>query len=275
MLAENKILAGHGFSAERVEKIRLNRKTAEIIAHQENEKKNLEHAQAEARKTALGRLEQQIAEALEQQTGAEIRQQQTRKRICDSSEELLVLKQKLLTAKISRDRAAQLMEQQYREAEDLREETAFMEKLEIARLEELEAEKQQEYLKEGQRAQAKLVQQKQIADREADKKRALEEHLAEKTQVDAIVDKIRQEDAREINTRKAKQLETRKHLNDFMVDHFLAKACVPNQKAIIEARICISSASNTIGIASANATPLDHAQAIEAMSTMINKKTKR
>jgi len=57
--------------------------------------------------------------------------------------------------------------------------------------------------------------------------------------------------------------------------HFFWKACDPNQKLMMAARIAISSSLNTISIAWANATPVLYAYQIPATSTTISRPTNK
>jgi hypothetical protein len=65
------------------------------------------------------------------------------------------------------------------------------------------------------------------------------------------------------------------HFDGFIAYFHFLNACVPNQNAIMEARICISWSSKIIVTDSAKAAPDDHAHQIEEMSTTISRNTNR
>merc|ERR1719353_581616 len=57
-------------------------------------------------------MEEKLANELERRNAERIREAQNRKRICESSEELRSLKEKLHAAQVTKQRAAQIRERQ-------------------------------------------------------------------------------------------------------------------------------------------------------------------
>jgi len=216
MIKETQILTGHGAASDRVEKMRLQRIQRELENERTQEIQFLTHQQDVARKAALQDMEQRIADELERQNSVKIREEQIRRRVCDSSDELRAIKSKLLAAKTSRDRAAQLYELQTRSDEAQIADEKFETQLARNRFHQMEQEKLVEREKERARELAKQTQQAQIAEREAARRAALASHLHERSLVDAIVEKIRVEDQNELQTRRQKGEKTREQLLAFI-----------------------------------------------------------
>merc|ERR1719388_688929 len=90
--------------------------------------------------------------------------------------------------------------------------------MELERLEHQELERKLDIEKAHQRARVKQINQAQIAQKEALRSEARDEYLKEKNQVEALVDKIQQEDEMELAARRQKQAETREILTQWMME---------------------------------------------------------
>lgn len=218
MLRENNILAGHGKSELRVETMRRQRESEGERRELFNDYTIVKQAQDGERKTRVAEMEHRVASELERRKAEKIREDQNRKRICATSEELKTLKTKLFAAGVNKERSAQLLEKQVRAENDRMQEKEMAEVMERDRLSAVEAEKRIVVGKVAQRETVKKINQDQIAFQEALRRQAHEEYVKEKEQVQGIVDKIADEDYQEQQARKQKQTETRAMLQQFMVE---------------------------------------------------------
>merc|ERR1711879_708990 len=81
------------------------------------------------------------------------------------------------------------------------------EHMENERLEHMELEHKLNIEKLKQRERVKVINQQQIATKEAQRQEALQEYLKERDQVEELVNKIAKEDEDEANAREEKKLE--------------------------------------------------------------------
>merc|ERR1719387_3415171 len=127
MLKDHGILAGHGKSDLRVEGLRRERAQEEERREFFNDYMYVKGEQDKARRAQVSEMEARLASEIEQRKAKEIREQMEKKRICDSSEELRSLKEKLHAAQVNKQRAAQLMEHQVRHEEEKARDTVICE----------------------------------------------------------------------------------------------------------------------------------------------------
>merc|ERR1711920_1077852 len=139
-----------------------------------------------------------------------------KRRICDGSEELRALKERLHMAKVNKERAQQLLEISVRKEKDRFIDHKVAEHMENERLEHIELEHKLNIEKSKQRERVKHINQQQIAMKEAQKEEAKAEYLKEKAQVEELVNKIAKEDADEFHAREEKKAESRAMLLKFM-----------------------------------------------------------
>lgn len=141
-------------------------------------------------------LEERLAQELKRRNLDREREKREYQRICAESEEIRDLKQKLQAAYTNKERTAQLQETQVRREIDVVNEA----RLERAMLENAERELQRvaqaEARKKQDRLRSKEVLQAQILEKERLRQEAYEQYLKERGQVDAIVNRIIQEDIR-------------------------------------------------------------------------------
>jgi len=217
-LTEHNILSGHGSSAVRVEAKR--RARSEAAEHRElfMDYTHVTQEQARQRKAQIAQFEEYLADELSRRKAAQLREDMDKKRICDGSEELRALKERLHVAKVSRERAQQLMQIHVRSEQDKLREHHIAEHMENERLEHVELEHKLNIEKANQRERVKHINQQQIAMKEAQREEALNEYNKERHQVDALVNKIVQEDVQEAAAREEKKEETRMALRRFMVE---------------------------------------------------------
>merc|ERR1719161_2135911 len=219
MLREHSILAGHGKSDLRVEGLRRERAQEEERREFFTDYMHIQQAQDKERRAQISEMEARLAAELEQRKAAQVRADMDKKRICDSSEELRALKEKLHAAKVNKERAVQLLEQQVRLEEEKQRDTKIGEVLELERLEHMELERKLEIEKAKQRERVKRINQEQIAQKEALRQEAFDEYIKEKDQVQEVVDAINKEDEMEAAARRQKQLETREMLRQFAIEN--------------------------------------------------------
>lgn len=217
-VAETNILAGHATSEARVDKMRQARNDAAERKELFMDYAYTQSAQDKAMRTNLAAFETSMADGLLRQKAHQQREAMDRKRICDGSEELRVLKEKLHLAKVNKERAQQLLEIQVRNERTRLQEHAIAEYMENERVAHLEVEARLEMDKAKQRGHVKHINLQQIAGKEAQREEAREEFRKEKDQVQALVDKIAEEDRVELTARAQKKKETREQLLQFAAD---------------------------------------------------------
>jgi len=215
-LTENNIYAGHGKSQVRVESMRRARSEA---AERRELFMDYSFVQAEsdkAKRREITQFEDQLADELAKRKSEQMRQDMDRRRICDGSEELRALKEKLHMAKVNKERAQQLLEIEVRKEKDRMSDHFVAEHMESERLEQQELEHKLNIEKVKQRERVKSINQQQIAMKEAQRDEALQEFNKERAQVDELVNKILQEDITEAKARSDKQEENKIMLQRFM-----------------------------------------------------------
>lgn len=217
-LTEHNILAGHGASATRVEAKRRARSEAAERRELFMDYTYVSAEQDKARRTQITQFEEFLADELSRRKAEQLREEMDKRRICDGSEELRALKERLHMAKVNKERAQQLLEISVREHGERLHEQHIAEHMENERLENIELEHKLSIEKSKQRERVKCINQQQIATKEAQREEALQEYLKEKAQVNELVGKIAHEDAQEAAARAAKQLETKEALQRFMVE---------------------------------------------------------
>merc|ERR1712061_894433 len=121
---------------------------------------------------------------LTRRKAAQQRDDMEKKRICDGSEELRALKERLHMAKVNKERAQQLLEIEVRKEKDRLQEHAIAEFMNNERLEHQELEHKLNIEKSKQRERVKHINQQQIAMKEAQREEAMQEYVKEKAQVE-------------------------------------------------------------------------------------------
>jgi len=179
----------------------------------------IKNEQDKERRAQISEMEARLASEIEQRKAQQVREEMDKRRICDSSDELRALKEKLHAAKVNKERAVQLLEQQVRLEEEKQRDTKIGEVLELERLEHMELERKLEIEKGKQRERVKLINQEQIAQKEALRQEAYDEYIKEKESVQEVVDAIKREDEMEAAARRQKQIETQEMLRQFAIEN--------------------------------------------------------
>lgn len=217
-LVENNIYAGYGKSDLTVEKKR--RALSEGAERREllTDYSYVKAEQDKIRKAQITMLEEQLADELSKRKAESMRYEMDKRRICDSSEELRQLKERLHMAKVNKERAQQLLEIEVRKEKHRLADHSLAEHMENERLEQQELEHKLDIEKRKQRERVKVINQQQIAMKEASREEALKEYIKERKQVEELVAKIAEEDAKEAKARSEKQVESRHMLQKFMLE---------------------------------------------------------
>lgn len=217
-IVENNILAGHGKSERRVEEMRRSRSAA---AERRDLFMDYSYAQAEQdkeKRTRISQFEENLADELARRKAEALRKDMHKRRICDGSEELRVLKERLHAAKVNKERAQQLLEIEVRSERDRLVDMRQAELMANERLEHIELEHKLNLEKAKQRERVKHINKQQITTKEEQRAEALAEYQKERDQVEELVAKIAQEDAQEHAAREQKKEESRHQLRQFIVD---------------------------------------------------------
>jgi hypothetical protein len=218
LLVGNNIVLGHSKSETTVEAKRRNR-----IASTEQHELFTDYMftkgkQDEERRRRIAHFEEEMANELQKRKADHLREEMHKRRICDGSEELRVLKERLHAAKVNRERAQQLCDLEVRKESDRVHEHRIAEHMENERISQTELEHKLTAEKERQRERVKNINQQQIAQKEASKQEALLEYMKEKEAVDSLVASIEKEDSMEAAAREEKKIESQQMLRAFMIE---------------------------------------------------------
>merc|ERR1712217_375809 len=115
-------------------------------------------------------------------------------------------------------RSQQLLEISVRKEKDRFIDHKVAEHMENERLEHIELEHKLNIEKLKQRERVKVINQQQIATKEAQRQEALQEYLKERDQVEQLGNKIAQEDKDEADAREQKKREAKEMLRQFMIE---------------------------------------------------------
>lgn len=218
MLTTHNIIAGHARSEKNVEGMRRCRSEAAERRDLFMDYSHVKGEQEKERKRLVTEAEERLADTIGQRNAERTRKEQDRRRICDGSEELRALKERLHAAKVNKERAQQLYEIQLRNEKDRRIEHVMAEHMANERLDHLELEHKLDIEKMKQRERVKTINQQQIAMKEAQREEAMHEYKQEKAAVEELVDRIAKEDIEESAAREAKKAESREMLQKFKIE---------------------------------------------------------
>lgn len=192
--ANSTILHGIAASDARVEKLRRANRHRAIERELDAERQYLESVQAAEQRHKAVEREAAIAHHLEAQQTATLRTQKTIQRVHEETPELRQLRRAIQAAQISKARSDQVVER--RELSALERQRAVEEdaQMEIARQEELAAERAREAeLRERSKMNAAELEAQQRGKEEA-RLEAYKAFLREKVAIDAVVARVRSED---------------------------------------------------------------------------------
>lgn len=209
MLVMNNILAGHGKSEARVEALRRSRSEAAERRDLFTDYTFVRSEQEKERRMMVAEAEERLADELARRNADQTRENMNKRRICDGSEELRALKERLHAAKVNKERAQQLFQKEVKKDKERQTEHIISEHMNNERLENIELEHKLEIEKMKQRERVKHINQQQIAMKEAQRQEALQEYLKEKDQVEELVNRINKEDSEELAAKHQKQMESK------------------------------------------------------------------
>jgi len=218
MLVSHSILAGHTTSEQRVEGMRRCRSEAAISREVHNDLTFVRGEQDKERRTRIADAEEKLADEIARRHAEDARKEMERLRMLNGSEEIRALKERLHAAKVSKDRAQQLLDQQARKEREKLIEHKIDEHMLNGRLDEIELEHRLELEKMKQRERVKLINQRQIAAKEEQRNIAHAEYLKEQNEVAVLVAKVEKEDAEEKAARSQKQQESKQMLRQFVIE---------------------------------------------------------
>jgi len=218
MLVTHNILAGHGRSESNVEQLRRKRTEAAERRDIFTDYSYVKATQDADRNMHVAQAEERMADELARRKSESERVEQNRRRICQGSEELRVLKERLHAAKVNKERAQQLLEIEMRKERQRRLDHKVAEHMEDQRLESMELDYKIQIDKAKQRENVKRINQKQIETKEGQREEAMQEYVKEKAQVQELVDKITNEDNAEMRAKEQKRKESREMLLRFKVE---------------------------------------------------------
>lgn len=217
-LVEYNILAGHGKSATRVEEMRRARSDAAERRDLFTDYHFVKGEQEKERRTRIADAEERLADELAKRNATKLRQEMNKRRICEGSEELRALKERLHAAQVNKQRARQMLDNELRRDCSRQEDHLIAEQMENERLEQMELVHKLELEKMKQRERVKTINQQQIAMKEMEREEAFAEYTKEKDQVNELVEKIAHEDAEEQAARAQKSKESAEMMKRFMIE---------------------------------------------------------
>jgi hypothetical protein len=139
-------------------------------------------------------------------------------KICAESDELRGIKEKLKSAYVSKERAAQIAETHIRKLDELKTEAEVEDLVLQHSQKQEELERQKEYERSMIQLGRKEVLMKQMEEKKAQSAEAYEQYLKERDQVDVIISKIIAEDRSAMETDKRKKVQTFQDMVDTLAD---------------------------------------------------------
>jgi len=215
MLVTHNLISGYARSERNVEGLRRCRSEAMERRDLFTDYNFVKCAQDKERRKLMSDAEDRLADEIARRNAHNMRVEQDRRRICDGSEELRALKERLHAAKVNKERAQQLFEIERRNEKDRRLDHVLAEHLENERLEHIELEHKLEIEKMKQRERVAIINKQQIAMKEAQREEAMQEYVKEKAQVAELVERIEKEEAEQEEAKEQKKQESREMLLRF------------------------------------------------------------
>lgn len=218
MLTTHNIIAGHGRSEANVEGLRRCRSEAMERRDLFMDYSYMKGEQEKEKRKRINEAEERLADEIARRNAHRTRQEMDNRRICDGSEELRALKERLHAAKVNKERAQQLHQIEIKKERERRIEHKIAEHMENERLEHCELEHKLEIEKMKQRERVKLINQQQIAMKEAGREEAMQEYTKERAAVEELVSRIAAEEQQEQEAKHQKQEESKQMLLKFKVE---------------------------------------------------------
>ncbi|XP_069622042.1 meiosis-specific nuclear structural protein 1 isoform X1 [Ranitomeya imitator] len=202
-------------SEERVEKKRFLRRLQDEEQERRMEETLQQFEESKHLKELQLEQEERMAQELARIKNEQLKDEKMRQQIRENSLELRELEQKLKSAYLARERAAQVAEKELLNYEKMKQDSDIARKMK----EEHERASEEELAKETRRYKEKLRYQReletQLEDKEKKRQEAYQEFLREKILVDEIVRKIYEEDQTERQLKLEKLNATRRYIEEF------------------------------------------------------------
>jgi len=173
-------------------------------------------AMSQQREAVLREQDERLAAELARRKTQAVRESKNVQRICEQSEELRELEEKLKAAYMNKEREAQVKESAHLIAKQAESEAIMAREMEADRQRGLQAEAYRDYLRvQDGRAMRKALD-KQMEEKEGMKADAYAAFLKEKDMVDKVVDAILAEDMAEKQARHNKEAEVKGYIEKFI-----------------------------------------------------------
>eukprot|EP00930_Biecheleria_cincta_P006096 TRINITY_DN107082_c0_g1_i1.p1 TRINITY_DN107082_c0_g1~~TRINITY_DN107082_c0_g1_i1.p1 ORF type:complete len:733 (-),score=211.70 TRINITY_DN107082_c0_g1_i1:31-2229(-) len=193
--------------------------------------------QEKEKRRQISELEQNLADELERRKAQEVRKETVRRQIIDGSDELRVLKEKLGAAAVNKVRARQLLEKQERDQVEMHRQAMLDGQAEAARLEDEEQHWRHQQEKARWKNEVKQMNQEQIAQKEREREKAIQDFRVERDHVEELVAKIAAEDEKEMFMKQQKKEEVRRSIYEYQVQAEEARKDEQMKQAQEDARI--------------------------------------
>ncbi|KAK3250443.1 hypothetical protein CYMTET_40173 [Cymbomonas tetramitiformis] len=193
--------------------------------------KQREYGQQQAQEDA------KIASHLERTRKESERQQRVVQRIRNESEELRALSEKLRAAEMNLERTNQLKERKMLQSREKEYNASYDNLMENERLKKVAAEEAKQVQRRQDQIGARLVQEEQVAEKKEMQRAAMKEFERERAAVDEIVGRIQEEDTAEMKRKAAKQEETKRWVEKFLVEREVERNDARRKEQEEEARI--------------------------------------
>lgn len=193
--------------------------------------------QEKAKQRDILEIQERLAKEIARRKSEEARNVLHRQQICDGSEELRALKEKLNAARVSKVRALQMLQRQAADETERQREAQLAAHIEDRRLQEQEDVLRKQIEKDQQYGVLRQQNQAQMADKERQRIEAKVDHLRERAEVEALVQKIAEEDVTEILARQRKQEETKQMLVKYAERQFAERLAAERREAEEDASI--------------------------------------
>jgi len=173
-------------------------------------------AGAQQREMLLREQDERLAAELARRKTQAVREAKNVQRICEQSEELRALEEKLKAAYMNKEREAQVKESATLIQRQAEAESVHAQEMEADRQRGLQAEAYRDYLRVQDGKEMRKALDAQMEEKETQKKAAYDAFLKEKEMVDKVVEAIMAEDAAERNARHKKEAEIKGYIDDFI-----------------------------------------------------------
>ena len=171
---------------------------------------------SQQREAVLREQDERLAAELARRKTQSVRESKNVQRICEQSEELRELEEKLKAAYMNKEREAQIHESAALNAQQAESEAIMAKEMEADRQRGLQAEAYRDYLRNQDGKAMRAALDAQMAEKEAFKQQAYDAFLKEKEMVDKVVEAILEEDRAEREARHKKESEIRGYIDTFI-----------------------------------------------------------